>query len=415
MDTTVKSTRAVDPPEQNTISVRDERREIDALLCTLHRTASALHGNVEASRRTAPARASHIVDFSPFESRARQISTLRHLHAELQKLTAVVAHHGREADALHQEELTSMQEYIDTTCRLDPRDAPARPPRGAPARAPRGAPRDCSVFSSLSKNDHSADVRGVPWKDEALTARVLGLTRRGRAAAALGADTSNHNRVAPPRTAPSAPAVVAALGAEPLPRSPPAPDGQAPAHPRCKIVMDDLVSLDAVIIPETLEDPREIFAAVTTPELYYIARWDHFAVRCGAVVFHGNVGQVYSAIGGRPLRAPVRVKECRLRGACPSLARGSTAPPPCAYYHDPGECPGSKDVRNFVADSWVYTPVTTRYSARYGSRRLGSRDALRGDLQEISASDARRHLAQTAHDIICSVILAKYVLAPGNP
>jgi hypothetical protein len=67
-------------------------------------------------------------------------------------------------------------------------------------------------------------------------------------------------------------------------------------------------------------------------------------------------------------------------------------------------------VRNYIADSWVYAPVTTRYSARYGSRRIGSRDSLRGDLQEISASDARRHVAQTAHDILCSIILAKYVL-----
>ena len=376
------STKNAAPPEQNAIGVRDEGQEIDALLCSLHRVTTTLHDDVEATRRTSTARASHIVDFSQFEARARQIATLRHLHTELQKLTTVVAQHGQAADTLHQEELASMQEYIDMTCRLDPRAAARRgrsPPRAAaPARTP------------------SAD-RGVPWKDEALTARVLGRALRGRAAAepARGASVW----AAPPRE-PRTPSVSTLVPA-------------TAAYPRRKIVLDDLVSLDAVIIPDAIADPREILAAVTTPELYYIPRWDHFAVRCGAVVFHGNVGQVYPTYSGRSQRAPVRVKECRHRGACPSLARGDKKAAPCAYYHDPEECPGSKDVRNHIADSWVYAPVTTRYSARYGSRRLGSRDALKSDLQEISAGDARRHVAQTAHDILCSIILAKYVLAAG--
>jgi hypothetical protein len=182
---------------------------------------------------------------------------------------------------------------------------------------------------------------------------------------------------------------------------------QSHSFSRKKIVLDDLVSLDAVVIPETLRDPREILASITTPELYYIPHWDHFAVCCGAVVFHGNVGEIYPATPtGRRQRTPVRVKECRRRGNCPSLKGG----PPCSYYHDPEECPGSRDVRNYIADSWVYASTGVRYSARYGSRRIGSREALQGDLEQISAGDARRHIAQTAHDIICSVILAKYVL-----
>ena len=52
-------------------------------------------------------------------------------------------------------------------------------------------------------------------------------------------------------------------------------------------------------------------------------------------------------------------------------------------------------MRNHIADLWIYKPVTTRYSARYG-RHVRSRGALRDDLQEISHIEARRHAAQTA-------------------
>jgi hypothetical protein len=373
---------------RGTIGVRDEGQEIDSLLCSLHRVATALHDDVEATRRSASARASHIVDFSQFEARANRIASLRHLHTELQKLTAIVAQHGQAADALHQEEIASMQEYIDSTSRVVSADT--RRTCAAKAAEPRRPPPDPANL-------------GVPWKDEALTARILGRAVRGGRPGppARAPEPSRSVWDTPPRTPPNS------GGAVNVSTLPPA-DPRAVELSRRKIVLDDRVSLDAVIIPGALKDPREILAAVSTPELYYIPAWDHFAVRCGAVVFHGNVGKIYPTDTGRAQRAPERVKECRHRGQCPSLKGGKGAS--CAYYHDPEECPGSRDVRNYIADSWVYAPVTTRYSARYGSRRIGSRDSLRGDLQEISASDARRHVAQTAHDILCSIILAKYVL-----
>lgn len=381
-------------PPRGTIGVRDEGQEIDSLLCSLHRAATALHEDVEATRRSA--RASHVVDFSQFEARANRIASLRHIHTELQKLTAIVAQHGQAADALHQEEIASMQEYIDSTTRVVSAEtrvvsADTRRTRAAKATEPRRPPPDPANL-------------GIPWKDKALTARILGRADRGGRPAPPARAPTNPGRSVwdtPPRTPPN-------IGGAVNVSTPPPADPRAVELSRRKIVLDDHVSLDAVIIPGSLKDPREILAAVSTPELYYIPAWDHFAVRCGAVVFHGNVGKIYPTDTGRAQRAPERVKECRHRGQCPSLKGGEGAS--CAYYHDPEECPGSRDVRNYIADSWVYAPATTRYSARYGSRRIGSRDSLRGGLQEISASDARRHVAQTTHDILCSIILAKYVL-----
>ena len=77
---------------------------------------------------------------------------------------------------------------------------------------------------------------------------------------------------------------------------------------------------------------------VLTPELYYTSAWDHFAVRCGAVVFHGSIGTVYPTDRGRTQCVPKWVKECHFRGRCSSLKKVGKGPP-CSYYYDPEECP----------------------------------------------------------------------------
>lgn len=122
---------------RGTIGIRDENQEIDSLLCSLHRVTTSLHEGVEATRRTAEAQVSRTVDFSQFEARVNRIATLRHLNSELLELTAVVAHHEQAADALHQEELASMLEHIDSTRPL----ASSHGPPGQRARQPGpGAP-----------------------------------------------------------------------------------------------------------------------------------------------------------------------------------------------------------------------------------------------------------------------------------
>jgi hypothetical protein len=66
-------------------------------------------------------------------------------------------------------------------------------------------------------------------------------------------------------------------------------------------------------------------------------------------------------------------------------------------------------VRNFEASDWLPPCAAFRPSAA-GGKRLGSRTTLEEDLLVASPRDARRQLAQTAHDILCGVILAKHTL-----
>lgn len=310
-------------------------QEVDALLCSLHRVASEIHERVETTRREPSAR---VVDLAQFESRAFQLDLLRHLHAELGELLATVARYGRTAETIHRAEVEAMKQTI--------------------------TPADASG-------------RGVPWRDRALTARVLGMDDAPRAPSGAG---------------------------RPAPRPPQneTPRPEAPARPpRAAIQLDEQVTLDAVVVPDALREPRDILAAVAGPDLHYVPQWDHFAVRIGGTVFHGNVGRVIPAGGA----APARVKECRLRGGCAKA---------CAYYHDPAEHaaprPPRRDVRNFTADSWEYAPPALRHSARPRCRRIGSRDTLAVDLQTITAADARLFVAQATHDILCALLLSKYVL-----
>ncbi len=210
----------------------------------------------------------------------------------------------------------------------------------------------------------------------------------------------------PPSPRIPAPAIEAPHPAPPPPLGGPGDDG---APPRGRIAITPRVSLDAVVIPEELEDPREIFGMVTTPELYYSPRWGHFAVRVGAVVLHGNLGEVYPPQRGRGRDCRARVRECRHGGACPGVGRGGEKGF-CGYYHDPAEVAGSRDVRNFEASDWL--PPCAAFQAAFASKgkRLGSRTTLEEDLLVATPRDARRQLAQTAHDLLCAVILAKYVL-----
>ncbi len=384
-----KPTRTAQAARAAALSSVALSHEVDTLLCSLHRAALTLREDVEATRRGSSARESHIVDFTQFEARARRIATLRRLHSELRNLVTVVGRYGTAAEALHREEVQAMQNYLASAETL-------RQPPGPPA-APEPGP-------GRKGSSTVADVRGVPWKDHALTARIFG---RDPPAASQAEPAKPQRANTKPRPTPKA---------QPPPRHPAArTHSSAPAQPAVQVValapargaiaLAPHISLDAAIIPKGLTSPRDILDAVSTPELHFIPQWDHFAVRVGAVVFHGNLGQVYPSGGQGGERCPERVKECRLRKDCARRVAGG-----CAYYHNPADVPGSRDVRNFMADSWVYVSAASRAGAHYGSRRFGSRGNLETDLRGISAGEARRHVDQTAHDILCAIILAKYVL-----
>jgi hypothetical protein len=178
-----------------------------------------------------------------------------------------------------------------------------------------------------------------------------------------------------------------------------------PARRPVKVVGD--LTVEATVLSPSLKEAREVFAAVGTDGLYFIPHWGHFALRLGGCVLHAGLGRVYRGPPPRGVaaarEAPERVKECR-RGRCGG-ARGA-----CRYYHDPEDYPDSSDVRNYMADSWLYTPAAS--PARYGTRRIGSAESFEADMRAVGLDDARRFLDQTAHDVLCALLLWNHVIRP---
>jgi len=187
----------------------------------------------------------------------------------------------------------------------------------------------------------------------------------------------------------------------PLPCPPP-----EPGTTQVKVIGD--ITVEAVVLPETLKKRSDIFAAVAPGGLYYVPHWNHFAARIGGCVFHANLGRIYRGPRGAPRDAPRElpeyVKECR-NACCKGREAG------CRYYHDPEYYANSTDVRNFMADSWYYTSAAA--PAHYGTRRIGSASELEVDIRAISPEDARRFLHQTAHDVLCALILWQQVIVPA--
>lgn len=157
------------------------------------------------------------------------------------------------------------------------------------------------------------------------------------------------------------------------------------------------VSLPAIVLDGALRDPAAVLAAMTEPDLYYVPAWGHFAVRVGGVLFHGNIGKIFSPKNQRA-NSPVRVRECRYGAACRNL-RGR-----CLFYHDPAAS-GVPEVRNFTAGSWTYMPASFG-EAPVAARRVGSGASLAEDLAALSPPDARLFLDQTSHDLLVALAVA---------
>jgi hypothetical protein len=341
---------------------------ISNVIGDLRQVATTFNARLSTSPPVEGGGLTHIVDFRQFETRAQQIATMRHLHTELQKVLTAVAQYGMAAETGLNKDLATMHDYLETKCRA------------------------VSVGAGATETP--------AWLNRTTSVKIVKDLE--------GACDAPAGPLALIDAAPARAGPLALIDAAPARGGPLALIGAAP---RLQSIKLGELSIEAVVIPPEITDPGKILAMVVAAEVYFIPLWQHFAVRCGRTVFHGNVGHIYQSGGNRTQHPPTLVKECRLRGACPSLTPGA---PRCTYYHDPEECAGSTDVRNFVADSWVYSPESARHGARYGARRMGSRSSLDDDLRSVSADDARRQLAQTAHDIICAVILDKYVLQNGN-
>jgi len=133
----------------------------------------------------------------------------------------------------------------------------------------------------------------------------------------------------------------------------------------------------------------------TNGDLYYVESADHFAFKIANVLFHGNIGNIYTSEND-----PTRVKNCKFRGNCTNKE--------CMYYHDPLHNPGSRDVRNFISNSWQYISPGCQYKNRTRSRRFGSREYIEADLPTITPEEVDRFYDQTVHDLLCSLMLNRY-------
>lgn len=160
---------------------------------------------------------------------------------------------------------------------------------------------------------------------------------------------------------------------------------ETPARGRIKFT--EALSLSAIRVPT--------FAYVKQDgELYYVECADHFALRIAGQLLHGNIGAIYTEE-----KNPEKIKNCKFASGCMKQHN-------CDYYHDPIDFPGSKDHRNFIASSWLYSPPG-QFSNRPRSRRFGSRNNLDTDIMGLQPEEIARFHDQTMHDLLCSMLLSE--------
>lgn len=128
-------------------------------------------------------------------------------------------------------------------------------------------------------------------------------------------------------------------------------------------------------------------------ELYYVESADHFAFKLAGKLLHGNIGMIYTEE-----KNPEKIKDCKFATSCMKHDR-------CDYYHDPYKFPGSKDHRNFIASSFLYSPPNSDYKNRPRSRRFGSREHLDKDIVGLGEEEISRFHDQTMHDLLCTMLL----------
>lgn len=163
------------------------------------------------------------------------------------------------------------------------------------------------------------------------------------------------------------------------------------ATPTVPVPITDNIELNAIRVPG--------FDGVTTNgDLYYIESCNHFAFRVSGVLFHAGIGDIYTTES-----EPVKIKECKYGDKCNRHD--------CTYYHDPIRCDNSRDIRNYVANSWLYAPPGSLLRTRKTSRVFGSRQFLDSDVSGVDGEDIRRFMDQSSHDILCSLILSRYATA----
>lgn len=144
--------------------------------------------------------------------------------------------------------------------------------------------------------------------------------------------------------------------------------------------------------------PVDNFADVAADgQLYWVKSSGHFAFKIAGVLFHGNIGTIYNDD-----RTPCKLRDCAYPKTCDRADK-------CPYYHDPTIFPGSTDIRNYAAGSFMYAGSGSSYRARGRSRQFGSRDRLDMDVMNVKADESARLRDQVMHDLLCALLLKNIV------
>lgn len=131
-------------------------------------------------------------------------------------------------------------------------------------------------------------------------------------------------------------------------------------------------------------------------ELYYVESADHFAFKLAGHMFNGNIGMIYTEE-----KNPEKIKDCKFAESCIKKDK-------CDYYHDPVKFPGSRDHRNFIASSFLYSPPGSQFKNRTRGRRFGSREHIDTDIVGLQDEETCRFNDQCTHDILCALVLREY-------
>ena len=254
------------------------------------------------------------------------------------------------------------------------------------------------LFGELSAVHAAAAAAGAAADaavaaDADLVLEQIGAAPRTAAGAAPRTAASAAPRTAAgaaPRTAASAPRTAASA----------APRTAAGAQPVGTVTVPGTHMKVRAVVAATATTAADVRAvAATAPgELVWVPAWSHFAFVVGGELFHAGLGRVYA---GRLAdgETPERVRACRHASVCTDAT--------CRFYHDPATtgsrgC-GGDQVRNFIADSFLYAPLAG--TARPHQRRVACQSALDYEARAVDAETSALLADQAAHDVIVALVV----------
>lgn len=131
-------------------------------------------------------------------------------------------------------------------------------------------------------------------------------------------------------------------------------------------------------------------------QLYYIEDINMFATQLFGNTLMGNIGNIFQ-YG----ETQSKVRNCNHGALCNNRAN-------CAFFHDPRDVPGSRDIRNYCTANWVYAPNgPQKNNADNRNLKFGSRDNIANDIVLMSQQDISRHEQMTMHWLLTHLLLKR--------